>query len=392
MSSTAPLSTAHLSTEGGAARAALGRARGVRPRRAVALAALATATVLLAGCAASAPAASPTTTVTGTPPATSGPSDALPDPRAITGPSTATSIPDIEPIARSPKPSLPVTVTDATGTRVTVTDASRILALDIYGTLAETVVGLGLGDRLVGRGSSNALGSMAALPLVTRNGHELNGEAILALRPTLVLTDTTLGPREVQDQLRVSGVPVVFFDPKRSIDTIGAQIETVAHTVGLDALGRRLVERTDAELASAKADIAAIAPAADRALRVAFLYVRGRAGVFFLFGKGYGADALISAVGAVDVATAAGITGARPASSEALLATNPDVFLTMTDGLASTGGVDGLLERPGVADTLAGQHRRVVDMADGQVLSFGPSTPAVLRSLADALYRPGAAG
>ena len=149
----------------------------------------------------------------------------------------------------------------------------------------------------------------------------------------------------------------------------------------------------DGELAAAKKDIAAIAPAADdRRLRVAFLYVRGRAGVFFLFGKGYGADALISAVGAVDVATAAGITGAKPASSEALLATNPDVLLTMTDGLASTGGVDGLLQRPGVADTVAGQHRRVVDMADGQVLSFGPSTPAVLRSLADALYRPGATG
>ncbi|MDN4613740.1 ABC transporter substrate-binding protein [Leifsonia sp. F6_8S_P_1B] len=355
------------------------------------LTALAALAAVLTGCAAGAP-ATPTgsTRATASPSSSAPAGEALPDPRTITGPSTAASIAAIEPVEAHPTPSLPVTVTDASGASVTVTDTSRILALDIYGTLAETVVGLGLGDRLVGRGASNTLDVMKGLPLVTQNGHELNGEAILALRPTLVLTDTTLGPREVQDQLRASGVPVVFFDPKRSVATIGDQIEAVAHAVGLDATGEKLVARTEAELAEAKADIAALAPAADaEKLRVAFLYVRGRAGVFFLFGKGMGADDLIAGVGAVDVATQAGITGAKPANSEALLATNPDVFLTMTDGLASTGGVEGLLERPGVADTIAGQHRRIVDMADGQVLSFGPSTPAVLRSLADALYRPG---
>ncbi|MFJ3394234.1 heme/hemin ABC transporter substrate-binding protein [Leifsonia aquatica] len=377
-------------TMGGASGAAHGRSRITRMRaaRAVAVAAL---VAVLTGCAAGAPAAKPTTASPSASATATG--KALPDPRTITGPSTAASIAEIEPVEKNPKPSLPVTVTDASGTSVTITDTSRILALDIYGTLAETVVGLGLGDKLVGRGSSNTLDVMKHLPLVTQNGHELNGEAMLALRPTLVLTDTTLGPREVQDQLRASGVPVVFFDPKRSIATIGAQTKAVAHAVGLDAVGDKLVKRTDEELVTAKADIAKLAPESDAdKLRVAFLYVRGTAGVFFLFGKGMGADDLISGVGAVDVATAAGITGAKPANSEALLATNPDVFLMMTDGLESTGGVDGLLKRPGVADTLAGQHRRIVDMSDGQILSFGPTTPAVLRSLADALYRPGATG
>ncbi|GIT81361.1 ABC transporter substrate-binding protein [Leifsonia sp. LS1] len=373
---------------GGASRAAHGRSRTLRAARAVAVAVL---VGVLTGCAAGAPAVTPTSAKPS--PSATATGETLPDPRTITGPSTAASIAEIVPVEKSPKPSLPVTVTDTTGTSVTVTDTSRILALDIYGTLAETVVGLGLGDKLVGRGSSNTLDVMKDLPLVTQNGHELNGEAILALRPTLVLTDTTLGPREVQDQLRASGVPVLFFDPKRSIATIGEQTRAVAHAVGLDAVGEKLVERTDEELVAAKADIAKLAPRSDAdKLRIAFLYVRGTAGVFFLFGKGMGADDLISGVGAVDVASAAGITGAKPANSEALLATNPDVFLMMTDGLESTGGVDGLLKRPGVADTLAGQHRRIVDMSDGQILSFGPTTPAVLRSLADALYRPGATG
>ena len=62
--------------------------------------------------------------------------------------------------ARSPTtraPTLPVTVTDAQGTRVTITDTSRILALDVYGTLARTVFELGLGDSVVGRDVSTAV-------------------------------------------------------------------------------------------------------------------------------------------------------------------------------------------------------------------------------------------
>lgn len=374
---------------GGAVGSAHGR-RPSRPARLLRLAAVVAVVATLSGCgttaatSASTPAASSTHTARD---ARAG----LADPRTITGPSTAGPVAEVVPITTKPKPKLPVTVQDASGTKVTIADTSRILALDVYGTLAETVVGLGLGDKLVGRGASNTLGVMRKLPLVTQNGHELNGEAILALHPTLVLTDTTLGPRDVQDQLRASGVPVVFFDAERSIATIGAQIETVAHAVGLDAEGKKLSARVAVDLAAAKKTIAELAPTGDDRLRAAVLYVRGRAGVFFLFGRGMGADDLIDALGAVDVATEAGITGAKPANSEALLATNPDVFIMMTDGLASTGGVDGLLQRPGVADTAAGQHRRIVDMNDGQLLSFGPTTPAVLLSLADALYRPEAA-
>ena len=47
-----------------------------------------------------------------------------------------------------------------------------------------------------------------------------------------------------------------------------------------------------------------------------------------------------------------------------------------------------LVSRPGVEQTTAGKNRRIVDMDDGQILSFGPNTPAVLLSLAKAIYAP----
>ena len=198
--------------------------------------------------------------------------ESLDDPRAIRGASTAAPVDEVVPITTKARPKLPVTVTDESGASVTITDTSRILALDVYGTLAETVIGLGLGDSLIGRGASNTLASMADLPIVTQNGHDLNGEAILSLAPTLILTDTTVGPSTVQQQLIASGIPVVFFSPDRSIDLISAQVATVAATVGLDAEGAKLATRIEQEIDAAVAAIAAMAPAdpAER-LRIAFL-------------------------------------------------------------------------------------------------------------------------
>lgn len=316
----------------------------------------------------------------------------LPDPRSVTGPGTAVlAQPDLS--APPPAQHLPVTVTDHQGTRVTVTDTSRVLAFDLAGTLAATVFGLGLGDRVVGRDVSTGFPAAQRLPLVTRNGHQLNAEAILALRPTVILTDTTLGPWDVVLQLRDSGIPVVVLDPKRTLDNVGTLVEGVAAALGVPEAGQRLSARLGHDITAKKAEITRLAPADPaRRLRVVFLYLRGQAGVYYLFGRGSGADSLITALGAVDVASEAGVEGMRPMTPEALVRAKPDVLLLMTKGLESVGGPDGLLQVPGVAQTPAGLHRRFVDMADSQILSFGPHTPDVLDALARTLYAPGAAG
>jgi iron complex transport system substrate-binding protein len=303
------------------------------------------------------------------------------------GPVTAQSAPVVEPIVDDPAQSLPVTYTDVTGQPVTVSDTSRILALDSYGTLASTVYALGLGDRLVGRDVSTGIPALADLPLVTHNGHELNGEAILDLAPTLVITDYSIGPLEVQLQLVDSGIPVVILSDQRSLAEIGPQIEAVAAVLGVPDVGRRLADQTELEIAAARARVAEMAPTGDgERLRMVFLYLRGSAGVFYWFGDGSGADDLIESLEGIDVATEAGLEGMRPLNAEGLVRADPDLFLMMTKGLESVGGVDGLLDVPGVAETTAGLEGCVVDMSDYQILSFGPQFPATLTALAEAIY------
>lgn len=314
------------------------------------------------------------------------------DPRSWTGPSTAVAADDLRPVSTSPRPELPVSVVDHQGTRSRVESVDRVLALDIYGTLARTVFELGLGDRLVGRDISTQFAEAADLPLVTQGGHDLSAEAILALDPTLVITDTTLGPWDVLLQVRDAGIPVVVLDPHRGLDNVAELTRDVARALGVPALGERLAARTEAEIAQVGARIAEVAPTelGDR-LRTVMLYVRGRSGIYSMFGEGTGADALIDALGAYDVAEEIGWSGTRPITDEGLIAAQPDVVLVMSGGLESTGGVDGLLERlSALAQTPAGEHQRVVDMADSQLLGFGTLTPRVLDALAVALYAPGA--
>ncbi|WP_396645979.1 hemin ABC transporter substrate-binding protein [Microbacterium sp.] len=314
----------------------------------------------------------------------------LTDPLAWEGPSTAVAASaPIVPVTDGAQ-ALPVTVTDAQGTPVTVTDTSRILTLDIYGSLSRIVFELGLGDSVVARDISTAFPEAEHLPVVTENGHDLNAEAILDAAPTVILTDTSLGPWDTILQMRDAGIPVVVVDSHRSLDSVGSLIQQVGDALGVPQRAAALAARSTAAVEDKIAEIAAVAPAdpAEK-LRMMFLYVRGQSGVYYLFGEESGADSLIEALGGIDVAGEIGWTGMRPITDEALVDADPDLVLVMTKGLESVGGVDGLVEHlPALAQTDAGRHRRIVDMADTTVLSFGPASADVLDALAVAVYAP----
>ncbi len=311
--------------------------------------------------------------------------------RACVGPATAVANGTVAPVATGSTPNLPVTYTDSRGKQIPITAAERVLALDVAGTIASTVYALGLGDRLIGRDVSTGIPELADRPVVTHNGHELNAEAILDLAPDLVVTDYSIGPLEVQMQIEESGIPVVILSSQRNRSTIAPQIREVAGVFGLPELGEQLATRVEADIAAAEARIEALAPAdpAQR-LRMAFLYMRGTAGVYSWLGKGSGADDLITSLRGVDVAGELGIADSRPINAEGLVKSDPDLFLMMSHGLESVGGVTGLQKVPGIADTDAGRAGCVVDMVDYQILSFGPQFPATLDALATAVYEQAA--
>lgn len=362
------------------------------PRTSLTLALCVALIATVSGCSSTGPTVQRTSAVTSDPSTPLAKLAVLADPRAYTGESTAVMAPAA--LAAPPPPqSLPVTVTSrdlAGDTAVTVTSTERIIAMDVSGSIAATVFGLGLGTKVVGRDISTTFPEAAGLPLVTSGGHTVNNEAILALRPTIVITDGSIGPIDVVLQLRAVGIPVVFVTTQPNVAGVGELALQVGTALGAAAAGAKLGAELVRGIEAKIAEVAALIPPGSP-LRMLFLYLRGGSGIYYLFGSESGADVLIRSLGGTDVAAEIGLVGMRPMTDEAMVAANPDLILVMTDGLASVGGVNGLLEsKPAIALTRAGQHRRFVDMADGEVLSFGPRTAGVLDALARAIYAPGA--
>ena len=365
-----------------------------RRRRAALVAGLAAVLVLMAGCSSSvhgsAEGAAPQR------PALSE-LDALEDPLAYEGPSTAVlPATEIQPITENPEQQLPTTVTSYTQAGddepIEITETDRVVAVDLAGSIAASIWALGFGDTLVGVDQSTTFPGTEDLDRVTSGGHTINAESIIALAPDVVITDGTVGPRDVIEQLRDVGITVVFVDNDPSFQGAQGLVRQVAGVYGAPGVGEQLAERIGQEIDDTIAEVAEFVPDddADR-LRILFLYLRGNAGVYYLFGSESGADELISALGGVDVAGELGWEGMRPMTDEALVAADPDLILTMTSGIESVGGVDGLLqEKPAVALTTAGEKRRIVDMEDGAVLSFGPRSATVIDALARAIYAPDA--
>ncbi|MCC6236685.1 MAG: ABC transporter substrate-binding protein [Dehalococcoidia bacterium] len=279
-------------------------------------------------------------------------------------------------------PALPVTVRSADGREVTITDTTRIVSL--WGNVTEIVFGLGLGDRVVGRDITATFPEAEAIPLVTR-AHDVSAESVLSLHPTLVLASVDTGPASAIDHIRNVGVPVVRFAEPQSVDDVVPRIRTIAAALGVPAAGEDLAARTEAAMAAARDEVQAPAVAP----RVAFLYMRGHAGVYLIGGPRSGADSMIVAAGATDAGTAMGLDRPfTPISSEALVRAAPEVILMTTTGLESVGGIEGLVQIPGIAQTPAGRDRRIVTLEDSLLFAFGPRTPVALRALIEGLHAP----
>jgi iron complex transport system substrate-binding protein len=286
---------------------------------------------------------------------------------------------EINPLPGKPVITLPATTTSADGNKTTVTDISRIVTLT--GGVSEIVFTLNLGDKVVGRDIATTFTAAASLPIVT-HAHDVSAESVLSLHPTVVVADSDTGPSEAISAIRKAGVPMVIVPPATTLADVGTRIHLIADALGARAAGSQLADRTAAEIEAAQKNV----PKNHPKLTVAFLYVRGTAGVYLIGGKGSGADSLIAAAGAIDAGTKMNLKTFTPITSEALIGAQPDVILVMTDGLSSVGGIDGLVKLPGVAQTPAGKNKKVIAIEDGVLLNFGPRTAAVVSTLISDLY------
>lgn len=254
--------------------------------------------------------------------------------------------------------------------------AERVVALG--GPVTETVYALGAGDLLVGADSSSVYPAAATkLPQV---GYQrtVAAEGVLALRPTLVLATDEAGPPAAIEQIRGAGVKVVLAPSEHSVAGAQAKVRAIAAALGKTPEGERVAAEIGRQAAEAQAIVAKRAGQPG----VLFLYARG-GGVMNVAGAATAADAMITLAGGRNAVS--GYENYHPLTAEAAVTAAPEVILTLDRGLASVGGIDKLLEQPGLSLTPAGKARRVLAFDDLYLLGFGPRTGAALADLARAL-------
>ena len=305
------------------------------------------------------------------------------EPDATDGPSTQeaaekTRSVEVETDEGIEEPFLPVTVVDETGISVTVESIERIIPLD--GDIVEVVFALGLGDRVVATDLSATYPPEAdELPQI---GYQraLSTEPIAAYEPDVLLATALAGPPETLDELRRLGFPLIIVPSEPTSEGPGRKIRAVAAALGVPKRGEALAAEVEEAIAAA----GAAGECREECPRVMMVYVRGTAAQL-VFGESSPTRWLIEAAGGLDVSGEMGITDPAPISAEAIVSAAPDVLITTEVGLESVGGIDGLLQIPGLAGTPAGRERRVLTYDAQLLLGNGPRVGDLLARLTDDL-------
>lgn len=253
--------------------------------------------------------------------------------------------------------------------------AERIVA--IGGSLTEIVYALGEQDRLIARDSTGSYPAQAlALPDVGYM-RALSPEGVLSVKPDGILAIEGSGPPEAVAVLASAGVPFVTVPEGYSGEAILKKIRAVGAALGVDGKAETLSDKVAADLADAVAE----AHKLNRKTRVLFVlsYAGGRV---LASGTGTAADAIIVMAGAQNAID--GYPGYKQLNEEAITAANPDVVLMMERHGDENTAAD-ILGNPAIAQTPAGQAKRLIRMNGLYLLGFGPRTASAVRELSDDL-------
>lgn len=272
-----------------------------------------------------------------------------------------------------------VTVVDAGGRSVRVTDSSRILC--IGGDVTEIVYALGAGERITAVDTTSqfppqALKEKASVGYM----RALSSEGVISVGATLVLASERAGPPEVVKTLKASSVPYIEVPDAFSPEGLLRKIRLIAQAIGTEADGERVAQG----VADGFAALATLRGKIGRPVRA--LFVLGvQNGRIMVGGKGTSADAVFGFAGARNAA--ADINGFRPVGDEAVVEMAPEVIVGMRRASAADAhDLSQLFALKGVQSTPAGAAKRIVVMDGAYLLGFGPRVPDAARDLMHALY------
>jgi iron complex transport system substrate-binding protein len=280
-------------------------------------------------------------------------------------------------LAATPAPCAEVTVHDAVGRDVKITDANRIVS--VGGAITEILYALGLEQRVIAV-DTTSLFPPRALAEKPNVGYmrKLSPEGVLGLGPSLVLAAEGSGPKETIAVLESASVPFVQVPDRFSGEGVVEKIRLIAQATGTVARGECLARSVENDLAA----LARLRAHIEHPRNTLFLlsFVNGRP---MVAGRATAADGMMALAGAANAVTA--YEGYKPITDETIIAARPDAVLAM-ERASFRLDAQTVFDHPAFGATPAAAQKSLISMEGHYLLGFGPRAARAARDLAVALY------
>jgi len=198
----------------------------------------------------------------------------------------------------------------------------------------------------------------------------LSAEGILSLNPSVIIGEDDMGPIEVIDQIKKSGVPIVAIAENHSIEGIIEKVRCVATIIGKSEYADEILRENVYPKIS---ELRAHTSKKSRVSRKKVLFILGmQSGSPLVAGKAVSADGFISMIGGENSMN--DFEGWKPVSTEAIIKASPDIILISNRGLAAVGDKKDLRNHPALKLTPAARNNEIYAMDGMEMLGFGPRT------------------
>ena len=274
-------------------------------------------------------------------------------------------------------PALPTV--DPSGAAISIPESINSIVV-LAPSLAETVIALGLGDKIVGYdlNSAGLEGLSANVPTFDMVNPDV--EQLVALAPDVLLVSSlSLYDQEAPYQPLIdTGVCVICVPTSESIDDVKSDIQFLAAALGVPEAGKTLLD----ELNTSLNELAAIASTIPQEERRHVYFEISAAPYLYSTGSGTYMNEMIEWVGAENILS--GEAGWVSVEGETVVAADPDVIFTNVSYIDDP--VGEILGRDGWAGVTAIVHGDVYYIDNMASSLPNQNIIVAMRQMAEAIY------
>ena len=197
----------------------------------------------------------------------------------------------------------------------------------------------------------------------------LSAEGVLSLKPTLVIGEDDMGPPDVVNQIKKTGIDIIILKEEHSSEGIIDKIKCVGEIIGerektIDIINNKIMP-IKIELDNLSENLK------NQNIKVMFILTMD-SGSPIIGGKDTSADGFIKMIGARNAFD--NFEGWKPVGTESIIDAAPDIILISNRGAHSYKNLDNMHNHPTVKYTPAAINKNIIALDGMQMLGFGPRT------------------